>query len=105
MIISLVRQAMNYAINKEDCIIVAINGEATPIDRYIAEGAVGYYDTAVKYVNLDKAKELLAEAGYPDGLPTCYVAGDTVKLMAIQASLANIGVTMKIEQMKDLPSL
>ena len=100
----LVRQAMNYAINKEDCIIVAMNGEATPIDSYIAEGAVGYYDTAVKYeYNLDKAKELLAEAGYPDGFTfTCYVAGDTRarSATAIQASLANIGVTMKIEQME-----
>lgn len=100
----LVRQAMNYAINKEDCVIAAMNGEATPIDSYIAEGAVGYYDTAVKYeYNPEKAKELLAEAGYENGFTfTVYVAGDARarSATAIQASLANIGVTMNIEQME-----
>lgn len=100
----LVRQAMNYAINKEDCAIAAQNGEANIANSYIGEGAIGYYDTAVKYeYNPEKAKELLAEAGYPNGFTfTCYLAGDarSRSATAIQASLANIGVTMNIEQME-----
>lgn len=32
----LVRQAVNYAVNKEDALIVAINGEGTTIDGYLA---------------------------------------------------------------------
>ncbi len=100
----LVRQAMNYAINKEDCVIAAQNGEGNVINSYIAEGAIGFYDTAVKYeYDLEKAKALLAEAGYPDGFTfTVMVAGDARarSATAIQASLASIGVTMNIEQME-----
>lgn len=100
----LVRQAMNYAINKEDAMIVAQNGEGVVTDSYIAESAIGYYDTAVKYeYNPEKAKELLAEAGYADGFTfSCYVAGDPRARAAtsIQANLAEIGVTMNIEQME-----
>lgn len=100
----LVRQAMNYAINKDDCIIAAMNGEATRADSYLSSDAIGYYDTAVKYeYNPEKAKELLAEAGYANGFTfTCYVAGDTRarSATAIQANLASIGVTMNIEQME-----
>lgn len=100
----LVRQAMNYAINKEDCIIAAMNGEAVRADSYLAESAIGYYDTAVKYeYNPEKAKELLAEAGYPNGFTfSVYLAGDarSRSATAIQANLASIGVTMNIEQME-----
>ena len=58
----LVRQAVNYAVNKEDALIVAINGEGTTIDGYLAPAAIGAKDTAVKYeYNPEKAKELLAD--------------------------------------------
>lgn len=100
----LVRQAMNYAINKEDVVIAAIDGEGEPFDNYIGKPAIGYYDTSVKYeYNPEKAKELLAEAGYPDGFTfTAYLATEVRARSAtvIQASLAAIGVTMNIEQME-----
>ena len=100
----LVRQAMNYAINKEDVLIVAINGEGTTVDGYLAPGAIGYKDTAVKYeYNPEKAKELLAEAGYADGFTfTAYLSNDTRarSATAVQANLQQIGITMNIEQME-----
>lgn len=100
----LVRQAMNYAINKEDAVVVACNGEGTTSDSYIGPGAIGYYDTAVKYeYNPEKAKELLAEAGYSDGFTfTTFLSNDERARAAttIQANLQQIGVTMNIEQME-----
>ncbi|MDO4267991.1 MAG: ABC transporter substrate-binding protein [Eubacteriales bacterium] len=100
----LVRQAMNHAINKEDCMIVAINGEGAGVDGYLAPGAIGYKDTAVHYeYDPELAKELLAEAGYADGFTfTTFVSNDerSRAATAIQANLQQIGVTMNIEQME-----
>lgn len=100
----LVRQAMNYAINKDDALIVAVNGEGEVVDTYLAPGAIGVQDTAVKYeYNPEKAKELLAEAGYANGFTfTTFLSGDkrARAATAIQANLQQIGVTMKIEQME-----
>lgn len=100
-----VRQAMNYAINKNDIVIASINNEGKPFDNYIGEAAIGYYDTVTKYeYNPEKAKELLAEAGYADGFTfTCYVANSTTRSTSatvIQANLADLGITMNIEQME-----
>lgn len=100
----LVRQAVNYAVNKEDALIVAINGEGTTIDGYLAPAAIGAKDTAVKYeYNPEKAKELLAEAGYADGFTfTVFSSSDgrSRAATAIQANLQQVGITMNIEQME-----
>ncbi|MCI9487995.1 MAG: ABC transporter substrate-binding protein [Lachnospiraceae bacterium] len=99
-----VRQAMNYAIKKDDVIIAAVDGEGEPFDNYIGKAAIGYYDTSVKYeYNPEKAKELLAAAGYADGFTfTCYLATEPRSRIAtiIQANLADLGITMEIEQME-----
>lgn len=102
----LVRQAMNYIVNKSDVVIAATENEARTFGSYISDAAIGYYDTAVEYeYNPEKAKELLAEAGYDESNPltfTCIVASDTRAKSAtvIQAALKAIGVTMNIEQME-----
>lgn len=99
-----VRQAINYAIKKDDVLIAAINGEGKTINGYIGEAAIGYYDTAVKYeYDVEKAKALLAEAGVADGFTfTCFSGSDTRSRSAtvIQANLAELGITMNIEQME-----
>lgn len=100
----LVRQAMNYAINKQDAVIAAIDGEGEPFNGYIGPSAIGYCDNAVNYeYNPEKAKELLKEAGYADGFTfTTYLAGDTRAKAAtvIQANLKELGITMNIDQME-----
>lgn len=100
----LVRQAMNYAINKQDVLIAAIDGEGEPFDDYMGPAAIGYCDNAVKYeYNPEKAKELLAEAGYADGFTfTNYLSGDPRAKAAtvIQANLKELGITMNIDQME-----
>ncbi len=102
----LVRQAMNYATNKADVVIAATENEARPFNGYISDAAIGYYDTSVEYeYNLEKAKDLLNQAGYNESNPltfTCIVASATRANSAtvIQAALKSIGVTMNIEQME-----
>jgi ABC-type transport system substrate-binding protein len=67
----LVRQAMNYAINKDE-IITAVFGDAgTPAKNPLPPTMWSYNDDIEEYpYDPAKAKELLAEAGYPDGFST-----------------------------------
>ncbi len=99
----LVRKAINHAVDKDSIITVAVNGEATPQASYLGDGAIGYSsDVTVYDYDLEKAKALLAEAGYANGFEcSVYVASDTRSRAAqvLQASLAQIGVTLRIEQM------
>ena len=65
-----VRQAIDYAINKEALAKVAFNGYATPAEGVVPQGV----EYAVKLgpwpYDVAKAKQLLTEAGYPNGFET-----------------------------------
>ena len=65
----LVRQAMSYAINRDDMCLMALDGLATPAVTMARPSQVfgATEDCTVFNYDPDKAKELLAEAGYPDG--------------------------------------
>lgn len=69
----LVRQALNYAINRDD-IIKGVYGEfGTPAKNPIPPTMWGYNDDIEAYpYDPAKAKELLKEAGYPDGFKTTF---------------------------------
>lgn len=99
-----VRQAINYAIKKDDVMIASIDGEGTVQDSYISPVAIGYYDTGVKYeYNPDKAKELLKEAGLENGFSFTVLSSGEVRSRAaavIQENLAAVGITMEIEQIE-----
>ncbi len=101
-----VRKAINHVVDKEAVVTAAMEGEAIPFDNYIGAAAIGYYDVETKYdYNLDEAKALLKEAGYDESNPltfTAILSNDTRAKSAtvIQAALAEIGVTMNIEQME-----
>ena len=67
-----VRQAMSYALNRQEICDTFYQGTAVPGGRwFIAPGGYGWDDswTADPY-DPDRAKELLAEAGYPDAFDT-----------------------------------
>lgn len=66
---ALVRQALNYAVNREALIAGVCQGLAAPLAGQMAsEGVAGYNKDCNPYAyNPEKAKELLKEAGYPDG--------------------------------------
>ena len=65
-----VRQALCYAIDKQAVIDLAFDGYGTPLGTSMFPSFSKYYDeTLTDYYTADaaKAKELLEEAGYPDG--------------------------------------
>ena len=67
----LVRQALNYAVDKEG-LVKLFGGYASPMTpQWLTPDTIGY-NTDLEMYNYDpeKAKEMLAEAGYPDGFET-----------------------------------
>ena len=98
----LVRQAMNYAIDKDALIIVALEGAGVPAGSVLPPSFLGYKAGPYSY-NPEKAKALLAEAGYPDGFETSITTkGVKRKRIAefIQASLLEVGITAKVQMLE-----
>jgi oligopeptide transport system substrate-binding protein len=65
-----VRRAFNYAINRRDIVKFILQGEGIPGEYGVIPPAFKNYDTAGfrgYHFNPEKARKLLAEAGYPDG--------------------------------------
>ena len=64
------RQALNYATDRETITIVAYEGLAQPARMLSGASSFGvdFSDATDFGFNLDKAKEKLAEAGFPDGI-------------------------------------
>ncbi|MCM3763207.1 glutathione ABC transporter substrate-binding protein [Alkalihalobacillus oceani] len=98
----LVRQAISMAIDKDSIIQGIYDGAGVPAIGPIAPDVFGYDEnaTGLEY-NPERAKELLAEAGYPDGFSTTLWTNDDRERMDIatftQAALAEIGVHAEIE--------
>jgi ABC-type transport system substrate-binding protein len=95
-----VRQAVNMAINKER-ITRILNGRATPANQPLPPLMPGYDKSFTGYAyDVEKAKALLAEAGYPDGFETVLFSTNTDPqpriAQAIQQDLAAIGVKAEV---------
>lgn len=71
-----VRQAVAYAIDRDALIKVLLNGQATRLDGPIGKGQYAYDpNLQPKYAhNPAKARELLKQAGYPNGVEIDYYA-------------------------------
>ncbi|MDC7223766.1 MAG: ABC transporter substrate-binding protein, partial [Spirochaetales bacterium] len=102
----LVRQAMNYAIDRDE-IVAAVYGEAgKPAKNPLPPTMWSYNDDIEAYpYDPAKAQELLAEAGYPDGfeteiwaMPVARPYNPNGKKVAevMQAQLAKVGITVEI---------
>ena len=64
----LVRQAMNYAVDRQAIVDALFDGQATLSSGYVSPFNLGYDPSIEPYpYDPEKAQELLAEAGYPDG--------------------------------------
>ena len=96
-----VRQAINYAINRENVVNVIYEGEAEVNSNICAKTRYGYSDDQFQYTyDPDKAKELLAEAGVEEGtdLGTILCAEKYSSLATVlQADLAAVGLKADIE--------
>lgn len=64
-----VRQAFNYAVDRETIAKTILHGSVKPSSHGIEPGVFGHNPALMPYpYDPDKAKKLLAEAGYPKGL-------------------------------------
>ena len=98
-----VRQALNYAIDYENIIDGVKFGYATQMHGPIPDGLWGH-DKSVKQYNYDveKGKQLLAEAGV-ENLELTLLYSDNkswweTEALAIQASLAELGVKLNLSK-------
>ncbi|MCM3117656.1 ABC transporter substrate-binding protein [Neobacillus sp. MER 74] len=102
----LVRQALNYAIDKDEMIKAFFGGQAIPAKNPIPPAVEGYNDEIAAYpYDVNKAKALLAEAGFPNGfnmelwaMPVSrpYMPDANKVSVFLQSSFAKIGVKAKI---------
>jgi peptide/nickel transport system substrate-binding protein len=97
-----VRQAMMSAIDRQAVIEGAYSGYGIPIGSHFAPTDPGYIDlTGVLPYSPEKAKELLAEAGYADGFTVsmkCPQMSYTTRACEVmQAMLSEVGITLNIE--------
>ena len=101
----LVRRALGHAIDRQAIINTAFDGVGEPIwGLGIPKGYPGYDEERAKFfeVDLDKARAMLAEAGYPDGFEVRLVSTSQYSFhqntaIAVQAELAKIGVKVNLD--------
>jgi peptide/nickel transport system substrate-binding protein len=102
----LVRQAINYAINKQAIIDGIIHGYGVTFQGPLPRTMFGYNDSIQPYgFDLNMSKQLLAQAGYPGGkgirpLSLLYFTGDPVGqavMQAVQSDLAQVGITVTLQ--------
>jgi glutathione transport system substrate-binding protein len=100
-----VRQAVNYAINKDALIKVAFSGYAIPAEGPVPQGV----DYAIKMkpwpYDPAKARELLKEAGYPNGFETELWSGynhTTAQkiIQFLQQQLGQVGIKVKLQALE-----
>ena len=98
-----VRQAVNYALDREEIIEFAYNGQAAVsgfIPASMGHWAVDVTEKDYYTQNIEKAKALMAEAGYPDGFETVITVGleDGIRDMGIvvQQQLEAIGIKAEV---------
>ena len=96
-----VRQALNYAVDRQTIIDALLGGTATPLGQPFVPGGFGYNPNNEAYpYDPDRARELLAEAGYGDGLNIKLTAQNTILsdvLTALVDYFADVGVTAELE--------
>jgi ABC-type transport system substrate-binding protein len=100
-----VREAVALAVNRENVVSAALSGNGTPIQGVPIPESSPFYNKDLANgwkQNLDKAKSLLAEAGYPDGftakmLSTSQYAFHKDTAVSVQSDLAAIGIKLTLD--------
>lgn len=94
-----VRQAINYAIDRQGILDTIILGHGTTTSSPFGASTAGFDESLDSYYPYDpaKAKELLADAGYADGfaltMPSSSIVDQSL-LTTIQQQLADVGIVV-----------
>lgn len=96
-----IRQAIRYAIDYDGIVDYIIEGAGEKIQAFIPKGFLGY-NSAMPYTrDFDKAKQLLQQAGYPNGFEVelvCENASPWIDIATqIKSDLKQIGITVTIK--------
>ena len=105
-------QAINYAVDRDACIKAAASGYAVqtapcppPLKQWLLleDQWKPYYK-----VDLEKAKALLARAGYPNGFEATILTIPSIPSMfanaqVLQANLKRIGINLRVESVEYAP--
>ncbi|MGD8188942.1 glutathione ABC transporter substrate-binding protein [Brevibacillus ginsengisoli] len=96
-----VRQALNYAVNKDELIAGVLDGFGTVADSVIAPNTYGYSQQKVYEYNPDHAKKMLAEAGMKDGFEATLWTRNSSEFIAIAENVAmqlgKVGIKAKVQ--------
>lgn len=100
----LLRQAIAGIIDKEQIITAAVEGQGVPAKTFWGQTLQFYYDGFPDRVyTVDEAKQMVIDAGYPDGVTLeCSVNTDSANkavAQVLQAQLKEIGVNMTINEL------
>ena len=98
-----VREALNYAVDKEAIARGVYKGFARPVGQMGTPGSPWWDDTVQPWpFNPQRAKQLLAEAGYASGFKVSYDLQPAQLpqelVLAVQSNLRDVGVEMEIIQ-------
>lgn len=101
-----VRRAMSLAIDREAIVERIMDGAAAPAEQFLPAGMFGTIENppALEY-DPERARELLAEAGYPDGFKVTFHAtndryiNDAQVAQAVAQFLSQIGIETELDAM------
>jgi peptide/nickel transport system substrate-binding protein len=100
-----VRQAVKYAIDYDAIINKTMAGFAINNQQFLPVGYFGYVENNPYSQNIEKAKELMAEAGYADGFDVEIATEANERCrdeaVIIQSDLAKIGIRAKVNLMQE----
>nr|WP_024967561.1 glutathione ABC transporter substrate-binding protein GsiB [Pantoea sp. IMH] len=99
-----VREALSYAINRQALVKVAFAGYATPATGIVPPAIQYSQSYPAQEYNPAKARELLKEAGYPNGFTTTLWSSHNHStaqkvLQFTQQQLAQVGIKVKVTAM------
>ncbi len=100
-----VRQAIAYAINRDNLAMAGAFGNAQPTQDPIPSSSTWDFAYTPYKQDLEQARALLAEAGYADGfemeiMPTTQYEESVRMAQVIQANLGQIGITTDINTLE-----
>ncbi|WP_188750107.1 ABC transporter substrate-binding protein [Marinobacterium zhoushanense] len=98
-----VRQAVVYAINQQGIVDKIMKGFATPAGQLSPKGYLGYDESLTPRYDLEKAKQLMKEAGYEKGFSVTMMApnnryvNDAKIAQAVASMLARINIKVDLK--------